>query len=76
MDNYASGGIGALIVFALGVAYKIYTVVNHRRVRSTCCGKEISASIDVETTTPAAEKSFTINPMHPVECPASTTVPT
>jgi hypothetical protein len=75
MDNYASGGIGAALMLALGVAYRIYTAVNHRRVRSTCCGKELSASIDVEDTTPA-EKPPRINPMPPVECPASTTAPT
>lgn len=75
MDNYASGGIGAALVLALGVAYRIYTAINHRRVRSTCCGKELSASIDVEDTTPA-EKSLRINSPPPVECPASTTVPT
>jgi hypothetical protein len=76
MDNYTSGGIGASIVLALGIAYRIYTAINHRRVRSTCCGKELSASIDVETTTPPAEKSLRINSPPPVECPASTTVPT
>jgi hypothetical protein len=34
------------------VAYRIYLAVNHHRVRSNCCGRELSASIDIETTTP------------------------
>jgi len=52
MDNFTSGGVGASIVIALGVLYKIYTAVNHHRIRSKCCGREIEASIDVDETTP------------------------
>ena len=52
MDSVASGGIGASIVVGLGIAYKVYTAVNHHRIRSTCCGKNLEASIDVEETTP------------------------
>jgi hypothetical protein len=52
MDSVASGGIGASIVVGLGVAYKLYTAVNHHRIRSTCCGKNLEASIDVDETTP------------------------
>ena len=52
MDSFASGGIGASIVVGLGIAYKIYVAVNHHRIRSTCCGKNLEASIDVDETTP------------------------
>jgi hypothetical protein len=52
MDSYASGGIGASAVIALGVAYRIYLAVNHHRVRSNCCGKQMVVSVDVEETTP------------------------
>jgi hypothetical protein len=52
MDNYTSGGIGAILVIALGIAYKIYGAVNHHRIRSVCCGRVLSASIDIESTTP------------------------
>ena len=52
MDNYMSGGIGAASVAALAIAYRVYVAINHHRVRSNCCGKELVASIDVETTTP------------------------
>jgi len=69
MDNYQSGGLGAAIVFALGILYKIFAVVNHRRIRSNCCGKLLTASIDVEATSPVEEKT---NPMvdaiHKTEC--------
>jgi len=52
MDNVTSGGIGAGAVFALGIAYRVYLAVNHHRIRSTCCGKEVVVSVDVEETTP------------------------
>ena len=56
MDNMASGGIGAAVVFSLGIAYRIYLALNHHRIRSSCCGREVSASLDVEETTPKEEK--------------------
>jgi len=49
MDNYGAGGIGASVI---AVAVMIYHAINHKRVRSTCCGKVWSASVDVEETTP------------------------
>lgn len=52
MDSYASGGIGAGAVVGLGIAYRIYLAVNHHRVRSNCCGKQMVVSVDVEETTP------------------------
>ena len=52
MDNYASGGIGAGIIFALAIAYKIINSINHHRIKSICCGRTMSASIDIDTTTP------------------------
>jgi len=52
MDSYASGGIGAGSVVALGILYRVYLAVNHHRVRSNCCGKEVVMSVDVEQTTP------------------------
>ena len=47
MDSYASGGIGATAVVILGMLYKF---IDHKRIRSRCCG--YSASVDVEDVTP------------------------
>jgi hypothetical protein len=58
MDNIASGGIGASIVVGLGICYKVYQAINHRRVKSTCMGKECNASLDIDETTP--KKDLTI----------------
>lgn len=61
MDNYTSGGIGAVIVIILGVAYRIYSAVNHHRIRSICCGRVLTASIDVESTTPPLKISASVD---------------
>jgi hypothetical protein len=39
------GGVTAIVG-------SIYAAVNHKRVRSNCCGKVLEASLDVENTTP------------------------
>jgi len=41
-----------LVGFGLSVAGAVYTAVNHKRVRSRCCGKLFDMSVDVENTTP------------------------
>lgn len=59
MDSFASGGIGASIIVALGVIYKIYNTINHHRVVSNCCGKKIEVSFDVDETTPKSRDAQT-----------------
>lgn len=56
MDGVVPGSIGAGIIVAMGIAYRIYLAINHRRIRSKCCGTELSASIDVEPTTPRPDE--------------------
>jgi len=52
MDSLSSGAVGATSVVVLGILYKVYQAVNHHRIRSTCCGNKIEASIDIDETTP------------------------
>ena len=47
-----TGGILGIIAFAVSVVGTVYTAINHKRVRSNCCGKNLEASLDVENTTP------------------------
>lgn len=51
MDSTTSSAlsIGALIVSLGG---SIIAVINHRRIRSNCCGAKAEVSLDIETTTP------------------------
>ena len=51
-DSSASA-IGGISLF-ISVCGMIYTAINHKKIRGQCCGRELSASIDIETTTPAA----------------------
>jgi hypothetical protein len=53
MDNYAAGGIGASVIVFAGIFYKF---LNHKRIRSQCCGRIWTASVDIEETTPKIEK--------------------
>lgn len=48
-----STGTGGTI---LGVLLYIYTHFNHKRIRSKCCGQDLDMSLDIENTTPPAEK--------------------
>lgn len=51
MDSNTSSAlaIGSMVV-SIGGA--VLLAINHKRVRSNCCGKEVIASLDVENTTP------------------------
>ena len=47
-----SATIIAYLSFAGTAVGVVYTVVNHKRLRSNCCGRKMELSIDVEQTTP------------------------
>ena len=58
----AVGGASTLAIVTVVVA--IYRLVNHKRIRSSCCGKSISASVDIEDTTPPTK-------LDPLKAPTS-----
>jgi hypothetical protein len=45
-------GILSIIALVVSVGGSILALVNHKRVRSSCCGKVLDVSLDVENTTP------------------------
>ena len=55
-NQYISGGIGASIVVVLLVLKQVYNTINHRRIRSNCCGTKLEASVDIDDTTPKDSK--------------------
>ena len=57
MDYTDIGSIAGLVSLAMVVAEKIYQLINHKRIRSNCCGFKTEVSIDVENTTPPSEKT-------------------
>jgi hypothetical protein len=58
--SWESAGIGGTSIMIMGIVYKIYTALNHRRLRSNCCGKILVAEIDIDNTTPKEEKEKSI----------------
>ena len=55
MDSNISAAlsIGAIIV---SIGGSIIAVVNHKRIRSNCCGAKTEVSLDIENTTPAEQE--------------------
>jgi hypothetical protein len=51
MDSTTSSAlsIGAIIVSLGG---SVIAVINHKRIRSNCCGAKTEVSLDIENTTP------------------------
>ena len=42
-------GMSGGVVGILAIAYQVFRFINHRNVRSHCCGKEVEVGIDVDT---------------------------
>jgi hypothetical protein len=58
MDSNTIMAISAVVV---SVAGSILTVINHKRIRSNCCGAQLVAAIDIENTSPPKiERQLTI----------------
>lgn len=53
-------GASATTISILFVLAWIYKTVNHKRLRSRCCGHDLDASVDIEDTTPKDKE--TTNP--------------
>jgi hypothetical protein len=51
MDN-ATTTVIAFSGFAISILTAVIGAINHKRIRSNCCGKVAEASLDIETTTP------------------------
>ena len=54
--------VAAYVSLAISTAAVVLGVINHKRIRSSCCGKEASVSLDIEATTPPKSEGF-------IECP-------
>lgn len=56
MDE-TNSNILAWVALVLSVGSVVIGVVNHRRVRSNCCGKTASVSLDIDNTSPLASRT-------------------
>ena len=55
MDNTTSGALG-LVALVISVGSTLLVAINHKRIRSNCCGRSIEASFDVENTSPNIQR--------------------
>ncbi len=44
--------IPGYVALAISVAGIIYGIVNHKQIKSKCCGKVLEASLDIDSTKP------------------------
>jgi len=54
-----SNGILSIVAVIISVAGSVFTIINHKRIRSKCCGSKeiVLASLDIENTSPDKPKS-------------------
>jgi hypothetical protein len=50
-------GASATTVTILFVLAYVYKMVNHKRLRSNCCGQRLDVSVDIDNTTPIDVKT-------------------
>ena len=50
------GAIAGYISLCLMIVGSMVAAVKHRRIRSGCCGREVSVSLDIDATTPPPTK--------------------
>ena len=51
-DSNQIGNISGIIALVTVVARELFNACNHKRLRSTCCNRQMTTSIDIESTTP------------------------
>jgi len=61
MDETKSIVVGNLIACVIGIVGYIIKL-NHKRIRSKCCNRDCTTSVDVEDTTPQNNLKITIPP--------------
>jgi hypothetical protein len=65
--------IYSIIALALSIGSAIITAINHKRIRSNCCGIRQEVSIDIDNTTPSSDKKNTTVIIADVSEPAGST---
>jgi hypothetical protein len=57
------------VSLAVAAGTSIIAVVNHKRIRSRCCGRNVDMSIDIENTTPPMSIKIPVTSSHPEQLP-------
>lgn len=53
-----NNSIISYVAIAVASVSSIFGIINHKRVRSSCCGAKMEVSLDVENTTPVNGKKL------------------
>jgi hypothetical protein len=61
MDVSTQNVIG-YIGLITGALSAVYVAINHKRIRSTCCGRKMEVSLDFESTTPPGALRHIVSP--------------
>lgn len=56
-----AGTVGGYLGIIVTVAGVIFAAINHKRLRSNCCGRKVELSFDVENTTPIENPMIVVN---------------
>jgi hypothetical protein len=57
------GSVSGYVALAIAVGSAVIGVVNHKRIRSNCCGRKSEVSVDIENTTPPQSLKITAPPV-------------
>lgn len=60
MDGATLGQYSGYIALIISMGAMIIGVVNHKRIRSNCCGREGSVSLDISPTTPPEKPAVVV----------------
>lgn len=55
--------VGGILGIVLTVVGMVYGAINHKRLRSTCCGRKIDISVDIDSTSPLPLHDRKIRPI-------------
>lgn len=58
----SQGQILGALGFAISVVGTIIALVNHKRIRSTCCNRQFEASVSVDDMTPNSVRRLSVVP--------------
>ena len=58
--DMTSFGVGSGTIAIISFVIALLVKLNHKRFKSSCCGKKMEITIDVESTTPPRKESIAI----------------
>lgn len=61
-----SNNILSIVAIVVSVGGAVVTAINHTRIRSACCGRNLDVSLDIEKTTPPPIKVPQVRPTQEV----------